>query len=120
MERTAQFRTVTRNKTAGQGPVKARGSTVVEPCRWITVLLLVTAGCTVNQEKEVAVYREVLSGPGAVRPAALEPNQPLTLPAAMELADWNNEQLSIRGEDYLQALIDKDRAAQAGHRRRAG
>src|SRR5690606_32792989 len=37
----------------------------------------------------------------------------LTLVRALQLANANNEQLSISGEDYLQALIDKDRAAAA-------
>ena len=68
------------------------------------------SGCAVNQDKEISTYRDVLSKSSNEPPEQLEPNQPLTLIRAMEMANWHNEQLAIKGEQYLQSLIDKDRA----------
>jgi outer membrane protein TolC len=76
----------------------------------ISILVFMLAGCAVNQEKEVATYRDVLgSGPQGF-PESLEPNQPLCLSDALHLANQHNEQLAVKGEEYLQALINKDRA----------
>ncbi len=72
--------------------------------------LLVLSGCAVDQERETAAYRDVL-GIADQNAPSFEPNQPLSLPLALNLANWHNERLAIKGEDYLQALIDKDRAA---------
>ena len=77
----------------------------------LTVAAIVLTGCKVNQEKEQAYYQDVLRGKNARAPGLLEPNQPLSLVTALEMANWHNEQLAIKGEEYLQALIDKDRAA---------
>ncbi len=74
---------------------------------WVIAALLL-AGCGVDQEKEVATYRDVLGATPAA--ARLEPNAPLTLTEALERANAHNEQLAIKGEEYLQALIDKKRA----------
>jgi outer membrane protein TolC len=68
-------------------------------------LAAVIAGC-VDQDKEVAKYRQVLCGP-ATMPATMP--SVLTLPQAMQMANTRNEQLAMSGEDYLQALIDVDR-----------
>ncbi len=68
------------------------------------------SGCAVNQEKEISKYRDVLNKSSRQAPKPLEPNQPLTLVTAMEMANWHNEQLAMKGEQYLQSLIDKDRA----------
>ncbi|MCC7146873.1 MAG: TolC family protein [Phycisphaeraceae bacterium] len=85
----------------------------------ITLSLLVPAilpatGCKVDQDKEVALYRAQLDEhrPGATLAAAapIEAEQTLTLREAMAMANRDNQQLAIRGEDYVQALIDKDRA----------
>jgi len=73
--------------------------------------IALVAGC-VDQDKEIAVYRSVIDGGATTRPVYDEA-KPLTLVEAIKLANANNETLSIRGEDYLQALIDKDRAAAA-------
>ena len=78
-------------------------------CLIVAVVLL--TGCKVNQEKEQSYYQDVLRGENARAPKSLEPNQPLSLVTALEMANWHNEQLAIKGEEYLQALIDKDRAA---------
>lgn len=72
------------------------------------MMAVLLVGCRVDQDKEVATYRDVL---GATPVAAQwEPNTPLTLTEALERANAHNEQLAIKGEEYLQALIDKKRA----------
>lgn len=71
------------------------------------VLALSLAGC-VNQQKEVAHYRKILHAKPAV--AAVKIPAVLTLSQAMKLANNNNEELAISGENYLQALIAKDKA----------
>jgi outer membrane protein TolC len=83
------------------------------PARLHAVLLacVLLGGCAVDQQKEVATYRRQLDGPGAVAPLGLGPADPLTLDLAVRLANQHNEQLSIQGETYLQALIDETRAA---------
>ena len=70
-------------------------------------------GCAVNETKEVAIYRTMLdeSLPASVEAPA--PDQVITLRRALELANAHNERLGISGEDYLQALIEKDRAVSA-------
>ncbi|MGH7214981.1 MAG: TolC family protein, partial [Tepidisphaeraceae bacterium] len=69
----------------------------------------VLTGCAVDQEKEVAKYRAVLDADtrGAQDVA---PGASISLTDALELANQHNERLTLQGEDYLQALIDKDRA----------
>lgn len=68
-------------------------------------------GCAVDQQKEVAMYRKVLDGQTHRQGVVYQTGQPLSLHQALQLASANSEQLAIDGEDYLQALIDKDRAA---------
>jgi outer membrane protein TolC len=77
----------------------------------IVVLILASAltGC-VNQKEEVMHYRRVLHSKPAASAAKLIVPPKLTLPAALRLANDNNEQLAIAGENYLQALIAKDKA----------
>jgi outer membrane protein len=72
---------------------------------------LMFMGCTVDQNKEVATYRAILDehAPASVAPPASE--EPLSLQHAFFLANQNDEQLSIRGETYLQSLISRARAA---------
>jgi outer membrane protein TolC len=74
------------------------------------VLLLLLAGCAVDQQREVQLYRKVLDAGQDQAPADLASHAPLTLKHAMALANANNEQLAQAGEAYLQTLIDKDRA----------
>ena len=69
---------------------------------------LVISGCAVDQKKEVATYRKVLDEPKA--PAyEYHAGDSLSLEAALLLANEYDEQLASSGEDYLQALIDKER-----------
>ena len=74
----------------------------------IAMICLVAFGC-IDQKKEVAAYRKVIDGnqPAAAR---IAPDKVLTLTDALRLAVQNEEQLSLLGESYLQALIDKDKA----------
>jgi outer membrane protein len=69
------------------------------------------AGCAVDQKKEVELYRRELDGPNPPQVQALAPGEPLTLERALLLANVGNEEISLRGETYLQSLIDKARAA---------
>jgi outer membrane protein TolC len=75
----------------------------------IFVLSLAVGGCHLNQEKEVARYRKILDADAP--PVEFIPDAPLSLEQALALANQHNERLGLRGEDYLQALIAKDRAA---------
>jgi outer membrane protein TolC len=76
----------------------------------LTALLLVVACGCVNQRLEVERYRRVLDeGAGGETPP-LAPGEELTLLRALRLANQDNERLGIRGEDYVQAMAEKDRA----------
>lgn len=80
--------------------------------RWLFVVTAVLAlgGC-VDQQKEVAIYRKVLDSSRAPTPRRdYAAGQPLTLEAALLLANRYEERLAIQGEDYLQGLIARDRA----------
>lgn len=72
------------------------------------VAVFAIAGCAVDQEKEVSLYRSVI---GSERPLPdFVAGEPLTLQRALELANHNNESLRLQGEAYVQSLIAKDRA----------
>ncbi len=78
---------------------------------WLVgMALLLGFGCAVDQTREVQTYREVLDAGQTQMPAPYSPGAPMALKRALALANANNEQLALVGEDYLQALIDKDRA----------
>ncbi|MGE5609572.1 MAG: TolC family protein [Bacillota bacterium] len=83
--------------------------------RWVCAFLFLAvataifAGCAVNQAKEVATYRRIIGADQAIAP--FNPGEPLTLERSLELANQSNERLGLQGEDYLQALINRDRAA---------
>jgi outer membrane protein len=71
------------------------------------LVVLALAGC-VNQQHEVAKYRSLVDGPHP--PAIPDYSNGLSLETALLLANRNFEQIPLSGENYLQALIDKDRA----------
>jgi outer membrane protein TolC len=75
----------------------------------LSLVAAAVAGCQVNEKKEVAQYRDVLDT--STRPVEFSAGDPLPLETALLLANSNNERIGIGGEDYLQSLIDKDRAA---------
>jgi outer membrane protein len=72
------------------------------------LLVAALSGCQVDEQKEVARYRDVVDT--TTRPVEFSAGDPLPLETALALANVNNERIGIGGEDYLQALIDKDRA----------
>ena len=72
----------------------------------VLLLLMLVGGCKVDQQKEVAEYRKVVD----LQPAK---EAPLTLRQALLLANQQNERLSIEGENYLQVLINRQRAVAA-------
>jgi outer membrane protein len=74
----------------------------------IALVCLLASGC-VDQKKDVAAYRKVIDG-NKPAPVQIAPDKVLTLTDALMLAVQNEEQLSLLGENYLQALIDKDKA----------
>jgi outer membrane protein TolC len=78
---------------------------------WLVILMVfLVAGCSVDQAREVQTYRKILDAGQPRPPAPFSAGDPLSLKRALALANANNEQLARTGEDYLQALIDKDRA----------
>lgn len=82
-------------------------------CRWIfaSLTLAAIAGCQVDHDKEMAVYRDVLEA-GIADPPIEPPSidQPIKLREALLLANRLNEQLAAQGETYLRAHIQKQRA----------
>lgn len=76
----------------------------------MALLLPMLSGCHIDQAAEVAHYREELD---AIVPAPEDFTEggDLSLREAMALANKNNEELALGGEDYVQALIGKCRAA---------
>lgn len=72
-----------------------------------TAVLIVGAGCAVDQEKEIATYRQVVD----LQPAPQWADDGvLTLRESMLLANAGFEELNIEGESYLRALIERRRA----------
>lgn len=78
----------------------------------LAALLVLVSGCAVDQDKEVKLYRDVLSSTVPPVPE-YQDGESLTLARAMSIANQNNEQLGLQGEDYVQALINKNRMTAA-------
>jgi outer membrane protein TolC len=80
------------------------------PLRFISSFAVVAllAGCHPNQKKEVALYRDVLDGQVPCVGDYVD-GEPLSLQRSLALANQNNENLGLRGEEYVQALIQKNR-----------
>ncbi len=82
-------------------------------CRTGTVLLLAgaaaLAGCASDQQADVNVYRAITDP--LVPPDTSQPDAPVSLVEAMRRTAAFNERLASRGEDYVQALADRQRAA---------
>jgi outer membrane protein len=66
-------------------------------------------GCAVDQEADTRPYQQALGVDGPAPPPLAE-DEPIALVDALRLTNWHNEQLRIEGENYVQALIDKQRA----------
>jgi outer membrane protein TolC len=78
----------------------------------LCVVMLGITGCAVDQQKERNLYRSVLDA-HLPAPKPYVADAPLSLREALLLANRNNEQLAMRGEDFVQALIAKNRVAAA-------
>ncbi|HYF00228.1 MAG TPA: TolC family protein [Planctomycetota bacterium] len=76
---------------------------------WLAAVLLGTCGCAVDEDAEVATYREILDD-GLQGRALPADGAPLDVVDAMVLANLRNERLGLEGEAYLQALIERRRA----------
>jgi outer membrane protein TolC len=72
-------------------------------------LFFFASGCAVDQKREVAAARRWIDD-GKPADVHIEPGAVVTLTDAIKLANQNEERLSIQGETYLQALINKDKA----------
>ena len=82
-----------------------------QPLYAALVLLFLAGGCAVDQKQEIANYRRVIDTGAAGLAVDYSPGETLSLQRALLLANRDNERLALAGEDYLQALIEKDRAA---------
>lgn len=77
---------------------------------WVVAAALAAfgGGCAVDQDKEMAPYREAL---GITKPAdAAEDGKPATLEQVLEWTNHNYEPLQIEGETYIQSVIERQRA----------
>ncbi len=70
-------------------------------------LIIAASGCATDQAKDVRAYRDVLA---LGSPTPFVAGEPLSLAMAVRLTNDTNENLSIEGENYLQAIIDRKRA----------
>lgn len=78
------------------------------PALLALLVALVAGGCQTEAEKDPQEYRRVLDA--AVAPADDPPaDEPLTLERAMAVASRRDEFLARSGEDYVQALLQKNR-----------
>lgn len=77
------------------------------------VLAMIAAGlltsCATNQRGDVDQYRAIADP--TTSPDVSQPDAPVSLVEAMRRTAAFNEQLASRGEDYVQALADRQRAA---------
>jgi outer membrane protein TolC len=110
------------------------GSDVVWRVLLAAASVATLAGCAVDQEKEVGVYRAVIdAGEASTQPVTQPSTQPATQPttqastqpgadqalrvlplkAALELTVVRSERLAAEGEAYLRAIVERDRAFSA-------
>ncbi len=86
-----------------------RGSALVT----LAVAVWALGACSIDEGADVASYRRVLDGDDPPAVALPAEGQPLSLLVALRLANRQNERLAIEGENYVQALIARKRAAAA-------
>lgn len=76
----------------------------------VAMLVILLVGCGISQKREMEIYQSVLEA-GQIAPSEVfNPTDPLTLQEALGIANTHNETLALSGENYLQTLINKDRA----------
>jgi outer membrane protein TolC len=69
------------------------------------VVLILVSGCSFKDD--VPRYRAVLDGPHPTTLPRYQPDEPLALIRALQLANTDNEAIGISGESYIQALAQK-------------
>jgi outer membrane protein TolC len=74
-------------------------------CYLLFSVLCLTTGCAFD--KDVSKYRAVLDGNRPTTLPAYDPDQPLTVVRALQLANADDEAIGITGENYIQALAQK-------------
>lgn len=79
----------------------------------IGLMLLLASGCGLDQSREVGMYRQILAERSPPPASEFDPRAPLSLVAALEIANERSERLAMEGEKYVQSVIDKDRALSA-------
>jgi outer membrane protein len=72
-------------------------------------LILTAAGCVFDHDTDL--YREILDGPHPAKVSAYHPDDELSLRRALQIANADNEAIGITGENYIQSLADKMKAA---------
>lgn len=81
----------------------------------LKVAIVLIAGCCVggcvNWSSDVDRYRQVLDTVQPSMRPAYDADAPLSLIAALRIANADNETIASSGEDYIQALADKMRQA---------
>lgn len=92
-----------------QFPGKQRPLRPSSLCALCAIAAILLTGC-VNQRAEIAKYRNILNADVTGEIPPLETGQRLTMLHALLLANQDNENLMIRGENFIQAMNDKDRA----------
>lgn len=70
-------------------------------------------GCKVDQQKEVERYQSVLHANLLSNEKPFLPGEAMTLRQALDLSNRQNERLAVEGENYVQALVERKRAAAA-------
>jgi outer membrane protein len=80
----------------------------MRPLHRTTLLLLplLATACAVDQQEDVDLWRRQVSL-GDLPP--FTPGQPLPMATAVRLANEQNEQIAIEGEQFLQAIIERAR-----------
>jgi outer membrane protein TolC len=76
---------------------------------WCLPMLMLLVGC--RFDKDVPRYRAMLDGASPRKVAAYQPDEPLTLVRALQIANADDEAIGISGENYIQALAQKMRDA---------
>lgn len=101
-------------KVAGLGGEISGG--VLRTRMWLcagAALLLIVGGCTVDARKERSIYRAVVDTDQPTTQPAYQAGQPVSLHDALVLSNALNERIDFEGENYLQSILDRDRAFSA-------
>lgn len=105
----------------GRAPLPLAGSLCV-----FALAAMLVPGCATDQRRDIGLYRAIADPPGAETAPATAPgsgrdtvNNAEAAASSMSLIDalrhtaMLNERLAIRGEEYVQALAERQRAAAA-------